>query len=63
MYLSLILLQAAAGFFTGSAWFFLSLTVLFLLLEFLAVRPEEKYLEDKFGKTYLEYKNSVRKWI
>ena len=27
------------------------------------IRPEERYLEDKFGDTYRAYKASARRWI
>jgi protein-S-isoprenylcysteine O-methyltransferase Ste14 len=27
------------------------------------IGPEERYLERKFGETYLAYKQSVRRWI
>jgi protein-S-isoprenylcysteine O-methyltransferase Ste14 len=33
------------------------------LLHFGVILPEEKYLEKEFDKVYLEYKNSVRRWI
>lgn len=29
----------------------------------LVIRKEERYLEQKFGSTYLAYKSSVRRWI
>ena len=29
----------------------------------LVIRQEERYLEQKFGSTYLAYKSSVRRWI
>jgi protein-S-isoprenylcysteine O-methyltransferase Ste14 len=29
----------------------------------LVIRKEERYLEQKFGSTYLAYKTSVRRWI
>ena len=27
------------------------------------IRPEESYLERKFGETYLAYKANVRRWV
>lgn len=33
------------------------------LLKYFAVMPEEEYLVGKFGKEYLDYKLSVRRWI
>jgi protein-S-isoprenylcysteine O-methyltransferase Ste14 len=29
----------------------------------MAIRHEETYLERKFGKVYLDYKGSVRRWL
>ena len=32
-------------------------------LYFIAIKKEEKYLEEKFGDDYLDYKKKVRRWI
>ena len=32
-------------------------------LHFGVILPEERYLEEKFGKQYLALKGSVRRWI
>jgi len=33
------------------------------LLNWGVILPEERYLESKFGDTYLTYKRQVRRWI
>lgn len=63
MYLSLLLLIAGIAVLICSLWLFITIPVLFILLEFFAVRPEENYLSQKFGKKYLDYKVNVRRWI
>ena len=63
MYLALLLLSGSTAILTGSVWLLLALLFLFILLERFAIRPEEKYLTDKFGEVYLNYKVSVRRWL
>ena len=63
LYLALLLLLSSAAVFTGSVWLLTALLILFILLERFAIRPEEKYLADKFGELYLNYKASVRRWL
>ncbi|MBU2620843.1 MAG: isoprenylcysteine carboxylmethyltransferase family protein [Proteobacteria bacterium] len=63
LYLALLLLSGGAAIVTGSVWLVLALLILFILLERFAIRPEEKYLTDKFGEDYLNYKASVRRWL
>lgn len=63
MYLALVLLMASAAVYTGSLWMCLAVPVLWIALEFAAVRPEEVYLESRFGLRYLEYKARVRRWF
>jgi protein-S-isoprenylcysteine O-methyltransferase Ste14 len=34
-----------------------------LMLQTLAIQPEEEYLEEKFGQTYRDYRARVRRWL
>ena len=63
MYLALLLLSGGAAIVTGSVWLALALLILFVSLERFAIRPEEKYLTNKFGEDYLKYKALVRRWL
>ena len=63
MYLSLLLLQLAVAALYNAGWVLAFVPVLFLLLHLFAIRPEEAYLEDKFGDTYRNYRKAVRRWI
>jgi protein-S-isoprenylcysteine O-methyltransferase Ste14 len=63
LYLALLLLLSGIAVLLCSLWLVFALIILFILLERFAVRPEEKYLADKFGDDYLDYKASVRRWI
>jgi protein-S-isoprenylcysteine O-methyltransferase Ste14 len=44
-------------------WLLVTLVVFFFVLRYGVVAREEAYLERKFGRTYLEYKDSVRRWV
>ena len=37
--------------------------VLFYFLDQKVIAPEEKYLAEKFGSEYLDYKGQVRRWV
>jgi protein-S-isoprenylcysteine O-methyltransferase Ste14 len=63
LYLALLLLLGGIAVLRCSLWLVFTLIILFILLERFAVRPEEKYLTEKFGDDYLDYKASVRRWI
>ncbi len=63
MYLSLLVLLIAIAIFFISLWLFMTVPILYLLFLFYAVKPEEKYLKQKFGQEYLDYKAKVRRWI
>ena len=63
IYLSMTLLLIGIGFWANSGWFFGFAVVAIVLLSRGVITPEEIYLEEKFGEAYLEYKNSVRRWI
>jgi protein-S-isoprenylcysteine O-methyltransferase Ste14 len=63
MYLSLIPLYIGGGLAFRLPWAFVLLAPVFLLLNFGVIRPEEKYLEARFGAEYLQYKSRVPRWI
>jgi protein-S-isoprenylcysteine O-methyltransferase Ste14 len=63
MYLQMVLVCIGFAVLLSNIWI-LSLTpACAISLHFLAILPEEKYLERKFGDTYLDYKRRVRRWI
>jgi protein-S-isoprenylcysteine O-methyltransferase Ste14 len=63
LYLALLLLLGGIAVLQCSIWLLLTLIILYILLQRFAVIPEEKYLAEKFGDDYLDYKASVRRWI
>jgi len=44
-------------------WIILLTPVCFWALTRFAILPEEAYLERKFGDTYRDYKQRVRRWL
>ncbi|NQU28627.1 MAG: isoprenylcysteine carboxylmethyltransferase family protein [Candidatus Marinimicrobia bacterium] len=63
LYLSLLLLLFGIAVLMLSLWLFFTIPILFILFLFNAVKPEESYLSQKFGKEYLDYLSKVRRWI
>ena len=63
LYLSLMLLLLGIAILMFSLWLFFAIPILYLILLFKAVKPEESYLSQKFGKEYLDYSAKVRRWI
>ena len=63
MYLSLLVLTASLAILIASLWLFIAIPVLFFLLEFFAIKPEEKYLSEKFGEEFSDYADAVRRWL
>lgn len=63
MYLQMVLVCIGLAILLGN-WWILALTPAVVWgLRYLAIDPEEAYLEEKFGETYREYKRQVRRWI
>jgi len=63
MYLGLFFLLFAFGLFLSNV-LCLAATLLFILyINAFQITPEERILEENFGKDYLNYKEKVRRWL
>lgn len=63
MYVGLCALQMGLGLASSNLWIVLLALPALAVVHFIAVRPEEAYLESKFGEGYLSYKSSVRRYL
>lgn len=63
MYLSMLIIYAGLSIFFQNPWFILFLPILAWMFTVWVIVPEEKYLEQKFGAQYLDFKTRVRRWI
>ena len=63
IYLGLALLSAGIAVAANALWPLLSLPVVLTLVRRRHIEREERYLEAKFGTTYLAYKARVRRWL
>jgi protein-S-isoprenylcysteine O-methyltransferase Ste14 len=63
IYLSMVLLLVGLGFWANSIWFLTWGVLAVVLLTVFVIKPEEQYLEGKFGDAYLSFKHRVRRWV
>lgn len=63
MYLGLGLVFVGLLAFFKNDWGFVLLPILIWLITVWVIIPEEKYLQEKFGEDYVNYKMKVRRWI
>jgi protein-S-isoprenylcysteine O-methyltransferase Ste14 len=63
MYLQMVLACVGFSLALANPWILLLTPLCGLLLQTLAIGPEEAYLERKFGQPYLDYKRRVRRWL
>ncbi len=63
MYLQMLIVCIGASFAFANWWILLLTPIVAFALQRLAIEAEEAYLEDKFGETYREYKQKVRRWF
>jgi protein-S-isoprenylcysteine O-methyltransferase Ste14 len=63
IYVAMVLIYLGITCFFNSVWFLLFLPFCLLTIHFGVILREEKYLENKFGEDYLDYKKRVRRWI
>lgn len=63
VYLSFSLAQAGISLLLDNLWVLILLIPAILIINYGVILREERYLENKFGKEYANYKKSVRRWI
>jgi protein-S-isoprenylcysteine O-methyltransferase Ste14 len=63
MYLGLLCLYLAAAFWLNLLWALVLVPLIIVIVQRIVIEKEERYLEQRFGETYLTYKAQVRRWI
>ncbi len=63
IYVSFSLIQLGTALWVNSLWVVITLLGALTLMSLVVIAREERYLEHKFGATYLDYKASVRRWL
>ncbi|WP_067814863.1 methyltransferase family protein [Nocardia inohanensis] len=63
MYTGLAVAVTGCALLMGTWWPILLLPVTLVLITFLVIRPEERYLTARFDREYLDYRTAVRRWI
>ena len=63
VYLAMMLFGVGFAITTSNIWIIVTSAIAGVLFHFFVIKPEERYLEDRFGEEFHAYKNSVRRWI
>ncbi len=63
MYLGFVLILIGIAVIMGTLSPFFAIPVFAALMDIVFIRVEERKLEEAFGRTWLEYKRGVRRWI
>jgi protein-S-isoprenylcysteine O-methyltransferase Ste14 len=63
MYVALSLTYLGFALFFSAWWAAIFLIAVIAIIRYAVIAREEGYLEQKFGKQYLSYKERVRRWL
>jgi protein-S-isoprenylcysteine O-methyltransferase Ste14 len=63
LYLAGTTLVLGIGLVSGIVWFFLLAVLAAFAVQKLAIEREERHLQARFGKTYVDYAERVQRWI
>jgi protein-S-isoprenylcysteine O-methyltransferase Ste14 len=63
MYLQMVLISIGAFIMLMNWWILLLTPLVAWGLQEWAIKPEEAYLEQKFGEQYISFKRRVRRWL
>jgi protein-S-isoprenylcysteine O-methyltransferase Ste14 len=62
-YLGMALVYVGIALLAGALWALVPLPFVLIVIDRAVIAREERYLERKFGREYLDYKAGVRRWI
>ena len=63
IYLAFFALHLGLAIWVNSLWLVATLLATVAIIALVVVPREERYLTERFGREYLEYKASVRRWL
>ncbi len=63
IYIGLTAIYAGIGIAADAPWVWVLLLPTLVVMRYGVIAREERYLERKFGKEYLDYKARVRRWL
>jgi len=63
LYVGLLALYLAIALLAPTVWGLLLFPVAVLLIDWGAIRPEERFLHERFGAPYDDYTRRVRRWL
>jgi protein-S-isoprenylcysteine O-methyltransferase Ste14 len=63
MYTGLAVAYLGATLLAGTWWPLATLPIALLLVQNLVINPEERYLNQRFGRPYLNYRARTRRWL
>ncbi|HYD15562.1 MAG TPA: isoprenylcysteine carboxylmethyltransferase family protein [Hyphomicrobium sp.] len=63
IYIAHVLVLLGVAELTQNIWFVILAFAYAVLVTWLAILPEERHLEERFGEAYLAYKARTRLWI
>jgi protein-S-isoprenylcysteine O-methyltransferase Ste14 len=63
LYVGLLALYLGVALLTATLWGIVLFPAAVLLVRWGAIRPEERYLRERFGESYDAYSRRVRRWL
>ncbi len=63
MYVGMLIMLFGFAVWLGSVTPFLVLPLFYFVITAMQIKPEERFLFEKFGTEYQTYKDSVRRWL
>jgi protein-S-isoprenylcysteine O-methyltransferase Ste14 len=63
MYTGLAITYLGGALVVGSRWPLALWPLVIFAVARLVIRPEEQYLTERFGQTFIDYRSRVRRWL